>query len=90
MQQDADFVAYSSIGKALVFNTSLINSKSTRDSQGVQVLKEKKGSVLVDLKPVDASGIKEPEYYRSKGIPAIGCYLRPEDKTDLYTQTSLV
>ena len=32
--EDADFVAYSSINKVLVFNTANINPKTTRNSQG--------------------------------------------------------
>jgi len=44
LAEDTDLVAYSSINKVLVFNTAAINPKTTRDSQGVQVMKSKKGS----------------------------------------------
>ena len=79
--EDQDFAAYSNIGKILVFNTSGINAKTTRDSQGVQVLKSKRGSWLVKLKPLDQAALKDPEYYRAN-IPAIGCYIKEEDKED--------
>lgn len=82
LQADMELVAYSSINKVLVFDTSAINPKSTRDSQGVQVLKEKKGSRLCAVKTLEESGIKDPEYYRTKTIPAIGCYFREEDVED--------
>lgn len=79
--EDQDFAALSSIDKLLVFHTSEINPKSTRDSQGVQVLKSKKGSTLVWLKPLSKLKLTDPEYYRAR-VPAIGCYLKDEDKED--------
>lgn len=79
--EDQDFAALSSIDKLLVFNTSDISPKSTRDSQGVQVLRSKKGSVLVGFRPLSELALTDPEYYRAK-IPAIGCYLKDKDKED--------
>jgi DNA gyrase subunit A len=79
LDRDVELVAYSSINKVLIFDTSNISPKSTRDSQGVQVLKAKKGSILCAVKPINESGIKDVEYYRTKSIPAVGCYLRDED-----------
>lgn len=79
---DTELVAYSSINKVLIFDTSGINAKSTRDSQGVQVLKEKKGSRLCAIKTIGESGIKDPDYYRTRTIPAVGCYFRDEDAED--------
>ena len=76
---DAELVAYSSINKVLIFNTANINPKSTRDSQGVQVLKGKKGSYMRAVKTIGESGIANTDYYRTRSIPAIGCYLRDED-----------
>ena len=82
LQEDKDFVAFSSIDKVLVFNTSQINAKTTRNSQGVSVLKSKKGSVLSKLKPLEEDKLSDPNYYRAN-IPAIGCYLKEEDKEDV-------
>lgn len=79
LENDLELVAFSSIGKALIFDTALINPKSTRNSQGVQVLKSKKGSVMSVVKKLEETGIKEPEYYRIKNIPAVGCYIKDED-----------
>jgi len=81
LEEDKDFVAFSSIDKVLVFNTSKINPKTTRDSQGVWVLKSKKGSTLRKILPLSEAGLKDPEYYRAN-IPAIGYYLKEEDKED--------
>ena len=86
LSEDRDLAALSSIDKLLVFNTSGINIKTTRAAQGVQVLKSKKGSKLVSLRTMDEVILSSPEYYRAS-VPAIGCYLKEEDKED--TQVAL-
>ena len=82
IEKDMELVAYSSISKVLVFDTSNIAPKTTRDSQGVQVLKAKKGSIMNAVRTIEESGIGDAEYYRTKSIPAVGCYLRDEDVED--------
>lgn len=77
---DIELVAMSNINKVLIFNSSFINLKTTRDTQGVQVLKEKKGSYLQAIKWVHEVKFADLDYYRTKNIPAIGCYLKDEDK----------
>jgi DNA gyrase subunit A len=79
LETDTELVAYSSINKVLIFDTANINAKTTRDSQGVQVMKEKKGSRMCMIKTIEESGIKNPDYYRTRSIPAVGCYFREED-----------
>lgn len=71
IEKDMDFMAVSSIDKVLVVNASQINSKTSKTSQGVIVLKSKKDSVMTEFKPVD---IDNAEYYR--GSPnQVGKYL---------------
>lgn len=78
--EDLELVAMSSINKVLIFETSCINPKTTRDTQGVQVLKQKKGSKLLTIKRLNEVNFQDPDYYRTKNIPAVGCYLKDEDK----------
>ncbi len=82
LESDMDLVAFSNINKVLIFNTGNINPKTTRNSQGVQVMKEKKGSRMCSVKTIEESGIKNPDYYRTRSIPAVGCYFREEDAED--------
>ena len=63
-----------------------ISIKTTRDSQGVQVLNSKKDSKMIKIKPLSEIEFSDTEYYRTKNIPATGCYLKEEDK---FTQFSL-
>jgi DNA gyrase subunit A len=79
LENDMELVAFSNINKVLIFDTSNINPKTTRNSQGVQVLKPKKGSIMTAIKTIEKSGIINLDYYRTKNIPAVGYYLKEED-----------
>ena len=80
LQEDRELVAFSNIDKVLVFNTANINPKTTRNSNGVQVLRSKKGSLMTMIKELDEVKFKDFDYYRTKNIPAVGYYLKEEDK----------
>ncbi len=83
--EDMELVAYSSINKVLIFNTSNISPKTTRDSQGVQVLNSKKGSTMTQVKRIEEVEFKNLDYYRTKNIPATGYYLKEEGRLDQMT-----
>ncbi|MBC7765583.1 MAG: topoisomerase IV [Hyphomonadaceae bacterium] len=85
---DTDLVVTSNINKVLVFNTEAINAKATRDSQGVQVLLSKKGSIMVKVQALEQSELTNPQYYRNQNIPGTGKYLKKED--DKSAQLSLL
>jgi DNA gyrase subunit A len=89
LKADREFVAFSSINKVLIFNTSNINPKTTRNSQGVQVLSAKKGSRMSALKELDEVKFVDFDYYRTKNIPAIGCYLKDEDRPEKQAELGL-
>ncbi|MDR1439590.1 MAG: topoisomerase IV [Clostridiales bacterium] len=76
---DVELAAFSNLDKALIFNTAAISAKTSRDSQGVQVMKEKKGSYVREVCGLEESGIRDLDYYRTKNIPAIGYYLKEGD-----------
>ena len=69
----------SDINKVLIFDTAKIPVKTTRTSQGVQVLTPKKGSILAKICTLDEVAFTDFDYYRTKNIPARGAYLKPED-----------
>ncbi len=76
---ETELIAFSSIDKVLIFETSKISPKSARDSQGVQILKSKNNSTLKKIKKIDEVEMSNPDYYRTKNVPATGFYLRVED-----------
>ena len=74
--EEEDFFISSSIRKALIFNSSSIPVKTTRTTQGIQVLLSKKGSTMASIRRLADSGISEPQYYRTRTLPAVGTYIR--------------
>ncbi len=82
INEDIELAAKSSINKVLVFNTGSINPKSARNSQGVQVLRSKKGSIMTGVFTIEEIELLSPDYYKTANIPAVGCYLKDEDLKD--------
>ena len=70
--EDSDILLRSTSGHALVFNTGMIMPKSTRDSQGVQVMTLRKKALLASATIINKENKEELEKYRSKSVPAAG------------------
>lgn len=70
--EDSDILLKTSSGHALVFNTGMILPKTTRDSQGVQVINLRKKAVLESAEIVPAEDMAELEKYRAKSVPSAG------------------
>ena len=79
LKEDTELAVFSSINKALIFNTGKINPNTTRTANGVQVLKGKRDSAMVRVCPVEETGIADLGYYRTRTLPAIGRYLKAGD-----------
>ncbi len=77
--EDTLMTAFATSGKVLAFGSSSVPVKVTRSSQGVQVLRLNKGSSLSRLCEAEISGLKNPEAYKTRKIPAGGFYLKDED-----------
>ena len=67
--EDCDILVRSSGGYTILFNTAEILPKTTRDSQGVQVISLRKNNVLATVEKVTDN---EYEKYRVKSIPSSG------------------
>jgi DNA gyrase/topoisomerase IV subunit A len=79
--EDTDLVTLSDIRKVVVFNTAQINSVESRTTMGVQVMKQKSGSIMVKVKRVNQAKLVDPEYYRkSDSLNVVGYYLKPGDE----------
>ena len=70
--EDVNILLRSTSGHALVFNTGMILPKSTRDSQGVQVMNLRKNALLASAELISPEALPELEKYRSKSVPAAG------------------
>ncbi|MBE6040966.1 MAG: topoisomerase IV [Clostridiales bacterium] len=72
IKEDEDFAMQSSTGKLLVFDSSKVPTKTTKSTQGVQVLRLTKGATAVSFGRVKEYRLKKKEDYRSANIPAAG------------------
>ena len=79
LDNDVQIAAYSTEGRAIVFNTVLLAPKSSKSSQGVALMTLKKKYSLETAVLLENSAIKNLSRYRIKNIPAAGALLREED-----------
>ena len=88
ISEDINVAMFSSDGRAMVFNTSLLQLKTSRSTQGVAVMSLKKNHRLVTAAPLEETVIKNVSRYRVRSLPASGALLRDEDRGE--TQMSLI
>ena len=79
---EMDLVCYSSDDRALVFNTSLLQPKTSRSAQGVAVMSLKTKRSLDRARRLEETEIKNVARYRVRSLPAAGALLRPEDREE--------
>lgn len=79
IDQDEEFAVISDNNKVLIFNTENINPKATRASQGVNIMTLRKGKKVKAILPLKDFHVDNPIYYRTKNIPAAGCFLKESD-----------
>ena len=77
---ECELIAFTDNNKALVFSTDKIPEKTTKSTQGVQVMKlTKKGARVIRVVPAEQSELNDLAHYRTKNIPAAGSFLRKDD-----------
>ena len=82
LDEETDVVCFSSDERALIFNTSLLQPKSSRGTQGVGVLTLKARRSLTRAERLTDTGIKNTSRYRVRSLPAAGALLKSEDKEE--------
>ena len=68
--------------RALLVHTALLAPKTTRSTQGVQVMNIKPKYRLERVLPAESCGITNAARYRTRSIPAAGAILKPEDSEE--------
>lgn len=68
---DEDFILKSTAGKVIMFNTALVLAKSTRDTQGVQVMRLTRAE-LASVQLAQNVDVEDIERFRIKTVPAAG------------------
>lgn len=82
LDEETDVVCYSSDDRALIFNTSHLQPKTSRSTQGVGVLTLKARRSLTRAEKLADTGIKNASRYRVRSLPAAGALLKTEDKEE--------
>ena len=85
---ECDIAAFSSDGRALVFNTSLLQVKASRSTQGVAGMSVKNKHKLVSAALLENTSVKNKSRYRVRSLPGAGALLKDEDRGE--TQMSLI
>ncbi len=80
--EEFDVACYSSDGRAMIFNTALLQPKTSRSTQGVAVMSLKAKRVLERALPLKDSDIQNAARYRVRSIPAAGALIKGEDRAE--------
>lgn len=88
VEEDKEFFLKSSAGRLLLFHSGVLNLKTTRSTQGVAVMKFRKGHRLFEIFEYTEGLFKNPQKYRKSSLPASGVMPANEDATD--EQLSLI
>ena len=86
--EETDLAVFSTDGRVVIFNSALIAPKSTRSTQGVNVISLKRRCIVEKALPPSETHIVNMSRYRVRSIPAAGALLKPEDKGE--EQLSLI
>ncbi len=80
--EEQEFLLTASSGRMLLLHSASINAKTTRNTQGVAVMKLKKGQRLFSIKPYEEGTFSKPSRYRTRSLPALGAMPSEEDTTE--------
>lgn len=80
--EDKEFLLKASSGRMLLIHSGAINLKTTRSTQGVAVMKIKKGHRLFEISEYVEGTFAKPQRYRTKTLPTLGAMPANEDSTD--------
>ncbi len=79
LEEETELAVTSAEGRCVVFSTALLAPKTSRTTQGVQVMNVKKHPV-VQVRPLAETAIRNQSRYRVRTIPAAGAKLTDADR----------
>ena len=87
VREDFEAAVYTTEGRCMVFHTSALNPKTTRTTQGVNIMTLKPKYRVEKVLPLDQTAIVNPSRYRARSLPVNGALLKEEDRGE--TQMTL-
>ncbi len=88
LSEDTEMAVCSTEGRCVVFHTASLTPKTTRSTQGVNVMTLKPKYKVAWAKPLAETTIVNPPRYRARSLPIAGALLKEEDRGE--TQLSLL
>ena len=86
-EEECEFLITASSGRMLLLHTASINLKTSRTTQGVAVMKLKKGQRVMSVSKYNEGTFSKPSRYRTRSLPALGAL---PDAADTAEQLSLI
>lgn len=83
--EDTEILLQSTNGRMMIIDTAALQAKTTRDTQGVAVMTQKRGQTLAKAAVYVEGTLAKPHRYRFKTMPAAGNYPAPEEQGDQLT-----
>ncbi len=80
--EDKEFLLVSSSGRMLLLHTGSITLKTSRSTQGVAVMKLKKGQRLMSIRAYIDGTFSKPARYRTRTLPALGALPAADDTAE--------
>ena len=80
LREDFEAAVISSEGRCMVFHTASLTPKTTRNTQGVNVMTLKPKYKVERVLPLERTHIQNPARYRARSLPIAGALLKEEDR----------
>ena len=80
VREDFEAAVISTEGRCLIFHTAALNPKTTRTTQGVNVMTLKPKYRVERVLPLAETSIVNAARYRGRSLPAVGALLKEEDR----------
>ena len=80
LREELELALYSSDGRCMVFHTAVLAPKTTRTTQGVNVMALKPKRTVTQVLPLAETAIVNTARYRARSLPVAGAILREEDR----------
>ena len=82
LKEDFEVAVYSTEGRVVIFHTASLNPKSTRNTQGINVMTLKPKYKVENALPLTETPISNPSRYRARSLPIAGALLKEEDRVE--------
>ena len=84
-EQDGEYLLQAQNERALIVNTAVLSLKTTKSTQGVQVMTLRKNLFLASVRPFSEGMLENAHRFRTRTIPSAGSFPREEDKGEQLT-----